>query len=75
MDSNLESSSLTLNDFQGYDPELGQQVPVPGFEVKGSDKSRFTVAVRFLLAIVNIQAEYSIAKNPVIGLGAGLSFR
>ena len=71
----LESSSLTLNDFQGYSPELGQQVTVPGFEVKGSDKSRFTVGVRFLLAIVNIQAEYSIAKNPVIGLGAGLSFR
>jgi hypothetical protein len=71
----LESSSLTLNDFQGYSPELGQTVTVPGFEVKGSNKSRLTVGARLLLLIVNVHAEYSIAKNPVIMLGAGISIR
>jgi hypothetical protein len=71
----LESSTLTLADFQGYSPELGQQVTVSGFEVKGSDKSRFTVGARLLLLIVNVQVEYSIAKNPVLALGLGISFR
>jgi len=71
----LENSTLTLSDFQGYSPELGQQVTVPGFEVKGNDKSRFTVGARLLLFIVNVQAEYSMAKNPVLALGLGISFR
>jgi len=71
----LESSTLSLASFTGYSPELGQSVTVSGFDVKGSDKSRFTVGVRLLLLIVNVQAEYSIAKNPVFGLGLGISFR
>jgi len=71
----LENSTLTLNDFQGYSPELGQTVTIPGFEVKGSNKSRFTVGARLLLLIVNVHAEYSIAKNPVIAIGAGISIR
>ncbi|RPI05184.1 MAG: hypothetical protein EHM64_07430 [Ignavibacteriae bacterium] len=71
----LENSTLTLNDFQGYNPEIGQSVTIPGFEVKGSNKSRITVGARLLLLIVNVHAEYSIAKNPVITLGAGISIR
>jgi hypothetical protein len=71
----LENSTLTLNDFQGYSPEIGQTVTIPGFEVKGSNKSRFTVGARLLLLIVNVHAEYSIAKNPVIAIGAGISIR
>jgi hypothetical protein len=71
----LESSTLTLADFQGYSPELAQTVTIPGFEVKGSNKSRFTVGVRLLLLIINVHAEYSLAKNPVIAIGAGLSLR
>ncbi|MCX6122846.1 MAG: hypothetical protein NTX44_14640 [Ignavibacteriales bacterium] len=71
----LESSTLTLADFQGYSAELGQNVTIPGFEVKGSNKSRFTVGARLLLLIVNVHAEYSIAKNPVIAIGAGITIR
>jgi hypothetical protein len=71
----LESSTLTLADFQGYSAELGQTVTVPGFEVKGTDKSRFTVGARLLLLFINVHAEYSVAKNPVIALGVGISLR
>jgi hypothetical protein len=71
----LESSTLTLSDFQGYSAELGQTVTVPGFEVNGSNKSRFTVGARLLLLIINVHAEYSIAKNPVIAVGAGITIR
>jgi hypothetical protein len=71
----LESSTMTLADFQGYSPELGQTVTIPGFEVKGSNKSRFTVGARLLLLIVNVHAEYSIATNPVIAVGVGITIR
>ena len=78
----LESSSLTLADYQykGNDPALinsttGQGVIIPGFEVKGTDKSRFTVGARLLLLIVNVHVEYSVAKNPVIAAGVGITLR
>jgi hypothetical protein len=78
----LESSTLTLADYQytGNDPNLinpvtGQGLMVPGFEVKGTDKSRFTVGARLLLLIINVHVEYSVAKNPVIALGAGITLR
>jgi hypothetical protein len=71
----LESSTLTLADFQGYDPALGQTVTIPGFEVKGSDKSRFTVGARLLLLIINVHVEYSVAKNPVRAAGVGITIR
>jgi hypothetical protein len=77
----LESSTLTLADYQyaGNDPTLllpnGQGMIVKGFDVPGTNSSRFTVGVRMLLLIVNVHAEYSIAKNPVIAIGAGISLR
>jgi hypothetical protein len=71
----LENSTLTLADFQGYNAELGQNVTIPGFEVKGSNKSRFTVGARLLLLFINVHAEYSIATNPVIAIGAGITLR
>ena len=71
----LENSTLTLNDFQGYSPDLGQTVTIPGFEVKGSNKSRFTVGARLLLLFINVHAEYSIATTPVIAVGAGITIR
>ena len=72
----LESSKLTFADYlyQGNDPLL-IGTKIQGFEVPGSNKSRFTVGARLLLLIVNVHAEYSIAKNPVIALGVGISFR
>jgi hypothetical protein len=77
----MESSTLTLADYQykGNDPTLllpsGQGVTVKGFDVEGTNKSRFTVGLRLLLLIVNVHAEYSIAKNPVIAVGAGITLR
>lgn len=71
----LENSTLTLNDFTGYNAALGQSVTIPGFEVKGADKSRFTVGARLLLLIVNVHVEYSFATNPVLAAGVGISIR
>ena len=72
----LESSTLTLADYTyaGSDPTL-QGVTINGFEVKGSDKSRFTVGARLLLYVINIHADYSFATYPVLTLGAGITFR
>jgi hypothetical protein len=72
----LESSSLTIADYSyaGNDPSL-QGVKISGFEIKGSDKSRFTVGARLLLLFINVHADYSIATNPVLTLGAGITIR
>jgi hypothetical protein len=48
---------------------------IPETKFDGEDKSRATLGIRLLLAIVNIQAEYSFAKTPVAALGVGISFR
>jgi hypothetical protein len=73
----LESSTLTIADYQyqGSDQDLIQQGTIPGFEVKGSNKSRFTVGARLLLLIINVHVEYSMAKNPVLAAGVGISIR
>lgn len=71
----LENSTLTLNDFTGYDAATGTSVLIPGFEVKGADKSRFTVGARLLLLFINVHAEYSFATNPVLAAGVGISIR
>jgi hypothetical protein len=71
----LENSTLTLNDFTGYDAATGTSIPIQGFEVKGADKSRFTVGARLLLLFINVHAEYSFATNPVLAAGVGISIR
>ncbi len=71
----IESSKLTFADFTGYDPITAQNIVYPGFEVEGSNKSRFTVGARLLLLLINVHVEYSIAKNPVLAAGVGISIR
>ena len=71
----LESSTISLADFVGYEPTSGATVTIPGFDVEGSNSSRVTVGVRMLLLIVNVHAEYSIASNPMLAVGVGLSIR
>jgi hypothetical protein len=73
----IESSTLSLADYKytGNDPLIPVGTKIQGFDVNGSNKSRFTVGARVLLLIVNVHAEYSIAKNPVIAIGAGISLR
>jgi hypothetical protein len=72
----MESSTLTVADYlySGNDPTL-QGVNIPGFEVKGNDKSRFTVGARLLLLFINVHADYSFSTTPVLTLGAGITIR
>ena len=73
----LEGSSLTLADYkyEGNDPLIPQGMTIQGFEVKGSDKSRFNIGARVLLLFINVYADYSFATNNVLTLGAGISIR
>ncbi|MEK6649493.1 MAG: DUF6588 family protein, partial [Bacteroidota bacterium] len=71
----LESSTISLATFQGIEPSTGATVTIPGFDVEGSNKSRATVGLRMLLLIVNVHAEYSIATNPMLAAGVGISIR
>lgn len=71
----LESSTMTVAGFQGKNLQDGSTISIPSFVVKGQNKSRATVGLRLLLLIVNLQAEYSLAPSPVLGLGAGISIR
>lgn len=71
----LESSTMSIASFTGYDPATGTSITIPGFDVEGKNSSRFTVGLRMLLLILNVHAEYSLASTPVFGLGAGISIR
>lgn len=72
----MESSTLTIADYSytGADPTL-QGEKIPGFEIKGSDKSRVTVGARLLLLFINVHADYSFATNSVFTVGAGITIR
>jgi len=71
----LESSTMSIADYTYTDAVTGATVPIQGFDVDGKNGSRITVGLRMLLLILNVHAEYSIASQPVIGIGAGLSIR
>jgi hypothetical protein len=71
----IEKSSWTLEPYSYSDPSTTVSVKIPGFTVDGQNTSRFHAGVRFLLLIVNIHADYSFAKQPVIAAGVGVSFR
>jgi hypothetical protein len=71
----IEKSSWTLEPYSYSDPSKAVSVKIPGFTVDGQNTSRFHAGVRFLLLIVNIHADYSFAKQPVIAAGIGISFR
>ena len=71
----LESSTIELAGFQGVDPSTGTTISIPGFEVEGTNKSRVTVGARLLLLFLNVHAEYSIATNPMLAAGVGITFR
>lgn len=71
----LESSTMSIAGYTYTDAVTGATVPISGFDVDGKNGSRFTVGLRMLLLILNVHAEYSMAEQPVIGLGAGISIR
>jgi hypothetical protein len=71
----IEKSSWTLEPYSYSDPTSRVSSNVPGFSVDGQNTSRFHAGVRFLLLIVNVHADYSFAKQPVLAAGVGISFR
>ena len=71
----LENSTMSIAPYTYKDQVSGQSIAINGFDIDGENSSRFTVGVRMLLLILNVHAEYSLAAQPVIGLGAGISIR
>jgi hypothetical protein len=66
-------------DLYNPDPSLSQftdtPVTIAGFHVDGKNTSRLHAGIRLLLAVINIHADYSFARQPVIAAGVGISFR
>ncbi len=69
----LESSSMDVS--YDYTDELtGTTVPI-GFSLDGENSFRTTVGVRIKLAVISINADYSVAEYPVMHAGFGLTLR
>jgi hypothetical protein len=71
----IEKSSWTIEPYSYTDPSSALSLKVAGFSVDGQNTSRFHAGFRLLLVIVNIHADYSFAKQPVVAAGVGISFR
>jgi hypothetical protein len=74
----LEQSKFTLSKIDGnFEAPDGTLTPytIPEQTFEGANTSRTTLGFRVLLAMVNVHAEYSIAKIPVLAAGIGVSLR
>jgi len=74
----LEKATFTLSQIDGkFTTPDGSETPftIPEMTFDGKNKSRATIGLRFLLAVVNIHAEYNIASTPVFAAGIGISLR
>jgi len=71
----MEKSSWTIEPYKYTDLATNTNVRIDGFSVDGKNTSRFHAGVRLLLLLVNIHADYSFAKQPVITAGVGITFR
>ncbi|MBN1396430.1 MAG: hypothetical protein JXA06_00185 [Bacteroidetes bacterium] len=74
----LEKASFTLSQLEGeFSTPDGSKTPftIPEMTFDGKNKSRVTLGLRVLLAVVNIHAEYNIASNSVFAGGIGISLR
>ncbi len=73
----LESSSWTIGPYKASFQEgtSPRTIDVPEFTVDGKNSSRALVGVRLQLLLLNFHADYSLAKIPVLTLGAGISIR
>ena len=73
----LEKAKFTVGPYNAQIASGQTIIPVrvDAFDVESPNKSRFTVGVRLLLLILNIHAEYSVAKTPIFAAGVGISFR
>jgi hypothetical protein len=74
----IEKASFTLGKIDGKFTALDgteTKFTIPETTYDGKNKSRLTLGTRLLLGVVNIHADYSVAKSPVITAGIGISFR
>jgi hypothetical protein len=74
----LEQATFTLSKFDCIftTPDGAETViPIPEMTFEGKNKSRATIGLRALLAVVNLHIDYSIAETPVIAAGIGISLR
>jgi hypothetical protein len=74
----LEKSTFTLAQIDGkFTTPDKTETPftIPEMTFEGKNKSRFTLGVRALIALVSIHAEYSVANTPVFAAGIGVSLR
>lgn len=71
----IEKSSWDVEPYKYADPTTATTIDIPGFSVDGQNTSRFHAGVRLLLLMVNVHADYSFAKQPVITAGLGISLR
>jgi hypothetical protein len=71
----IEKSSWTLEPYSYSDPSTAISIKTQPLDIPGQNTSRFHAGVRFLLLIVNVHADYSFAKQPVVAAGLGISFR
>jgi hypothetical protein len=71
----FENSKLSVEPYNYTDPSTSVSAQINGFSITGADKTRFLVGVRMLLAVINIHADYSISKYPVLTAGVGITFR
>jgi hypothetical protein len=71
----IEKSKWDIESYNYSDPTTGTSLTIPGFSVEGKNTSRLHAGVRILLLIINIHADYSLATQPVLTAGVGISFR
>ncbi len=73
----LENAKFTVGPYDAVFIAGSQQITahVNAFDVESPNKSRVTVGVRLLLAVINVHAEYAIAKTPMFAAGLGITFR
>lgn len=71
----IEKSRWDIESYNYLDPSTAASFTIPGFSVEGKNTSRLHAGVRLLLLIVSIHADYSLATQPVLTAGIGISFR
>ena len=71
----IEKSSWSVESYSYYDPSTAISIKTQPLDIPGQNTSRFHAGVRFLLLVVNVHADYSFAKQPVVAVGVGVSFR
>jgi hypothetical protein len=71
----IENSKFTIEPYDFTDPSTLSTAHFKGTDINGANKTRFLGGIRFLLAIINIHADYSFSKYPVATAGVGITFR